>query len=372
MIKPRLGSFEQMRRRAWRRLPRGLFDYIDGGVGREAALRALRARLDAVTIEPRVLRSNGNREIGCSLLGSEYRFPLVIAPTAMAGLVQHDGEIILARAAGRLGIPFCLSTQSITSIGALRAAVPEVDIWMQIYLWEDRSLSQGLLERARAAGVKVLILTVDTPYGARKPWNDRSGFGMPFRLSARSLTDLAMRPGWLARSMLPTLLKGGLPSLENYPEGLRPRLLGQPSDPRVMLRRDLGWEDVAWVRKSWDGPILLKGVLSIADAKRAMQEGLEGLIVSSHGARNFDAAPAPIDCLPGIALAVGKQMTILADSGLQSGLDLLRFRARGAEAGMTGRLPLWALASGGEAAVTTALENLRQDYIEALDFAGIS
>jgi L-lactate dehydrogenase (cytochrome) len=289
----------------------------------------------------------------------------------MAGLIQHDGEIILARTAARNGIPFCLSTQSITSVGAVRAAVPNVEIWMQIYLWQDLSLSLGLLNRARAAQVRVLVLTVDTPYGARKPWNDLSGFGLPFRLSPQSLYDLAKRPGWLGRAVLPALLKGKLPSFGNYPEGLRPTLLGGPPDASVMLRRNLGWEDVAWLRKAWDGPILLKGVLSVEDAHQAVQAGANGLIVSSHGARNFDAAPAPIDRLYEIAKAVGNEITILSDSGLESGLDLLRFRLRGADAAMTGRLPLWALAAEGEAGVIAAIQELQRDYIEALDFAGL-
>lgn len=360
-----------MRTRARRRLPRGLFDYIDRGVGEEAGMRALRDRLDAVTITPRILRSDHGRSVACTLFGRQYAAPLAIAPTAMAGLIQHNGEIALANAAAALNLPFCLSTQSVTSLRRLREAVPSSEIWMQLYLWQDRQLSLGLLDRARDFGARVVVLTVDTPYGARKPWNERSGFGMPFRLSLRSIVDLASRPGWLVRAAMPGLIRGRLPELGNYPEGLRPTLIGGPPDPRVILRRNLSWDDVDWVRAHWDGPLVVKGILCADDARMAVDRGADGLVISSHGARNFDAAPAPIDMVQQIAKAVGARATVLADGGVRSGLDVLRYRVRGAHAVLAGRLPLWALAAGGEPSVRTALRLLTQDYVEALDFGGL-
>lgn len=363
-------SFEELRAKARRRLPGGLFDYIDRGVGDETALNNLRARLNAVTVRPRVLRSDAARSVACELFGVTCRAPLAIAPTAMAGLIRHDGEIVLARAAARLGLPVCLSTQSITSLADLRAAVPEADIWMQLYLWQNLDLSRAFLDEVRRADVRVLVVTVDTPYGARKPWNDRSGFGMPFRLTPRNMLDLASRPGWIARTVLPGLLRGGLPAFGNYPAAQRPGLLGPPPDPDVMMRRDLSWDDVAWIRDQWRGPLVLKGILHPDDALHAARLGAEGLIVSSHGARNFDAAPAPIDVLPEIREAAGARMTVLADSGVRTGLDVLKYRLQGARAVCLGRLPLWALAAGGEKGVRAALECVIGDYIEALDFSG--
>lgn len=356
---------------ARRRLPRGLFDYIDRGVGDEAALRNLRTSLEAVEIAPRVLKSDSTRSTECSLYGKSLSAPFIIAPTAMAGLVHYDGEIILGRVAARQGIPVCLSTQSISSIQRLRAEVPESEIWMQLYLWNDRELSLELLKRAEDAGTDVLVMTVDTPYGARKEWNIHSGFDMPFRICPASIADLSLHPRWVLGVVLRNLMKQGMPRLGNYPAEMRPGLLAGKAGSRVALRQDLGWEDVQWVRKHWKGQLVLKGILTPQDALVSKEAGADGIVVSSHGARNFDAAPAPASVLPDIVKLAGKEMTVLADSGIQRGLDVLRYRLRGAQAVMLGRLPLWALAAGGEAGLENALAVLKQEYTEALDFAGI-
>ncbi|MGO4852254.1 alpha-hydroxy acid oxidase [Phaeovulum sp. W22_SRMD_FR3] len=363
-------SFNDARDRARRRLPRGLFDYVDRGVGEEASLLALRQSLDAVKIAPRAFVSEKARGTATQLFGRSCGAPFIIAPTAMAGLIHLDGEIALARAATRHGLPVCLSTQSVTSVEDLARQVPDADIWMQLYLWQDLDLSAGLMDRAAGAGAKVLVMTIDTPYGVRKEWNIRNGFGMPFRLSPRSLSDFALHPGWLLRVALRHLIRSGMPRLGNYPEGMRPSLLGGSDAPRVALRRDLRWQDVAWVRKRWAGRLILKGVMTAEDAQRAAQVGADGIVVSSHGARNFDAAPAPIEVLSQIRAATPPGVTVLADSGIRRGLDVLRYQLRGAEAVMLGRLPLWALAAGGEAGVDLALAVLRQEYVEALDSGG--
>lgn len=364
-------SFAAARRGARRRLTRGLFDYIDRGVGQETALGDLYRSIDAVRIVPRVLRADTGRSTTQVLFGKTVDAPIVIAPTAMAGLVHPDGEVVLARAASRHGLPVCLSTQSLTSVARLRAEVPDADIWMQLYLWQDRDLSLGLMGRAAEAGADVLVMTVDTPYGVRKPWNLHNGFGMPFSVTPRSLADLCLHPGWLLRVVLPNLLRDGLPELGNYPQELRPRLLGPSTDARVALRANLNWEDVAWVRDHWPGTLVLKGILAAEDVDLARRAGADGIVVSSHGARNFDAAPAPMDVLADIA-RLGQGMTVMADSGIRHGLDVLRYRVRGAQAVMIGRLPLWALASAGEAGVNCALSVLRREYVEALDSAGIA
>lgn len=367
---PRSLSYNEMRLTARRRLPRGLFEYIDRGIGDEIGLRALRESLDCVTIPPIVLRSDDTRSIACTLFGTPQAAPFVIAPTAMAGLIRHDGELTLARTAAQAGFPICLSTQSITSVGRLRKVVPEADIWMQLYLWQDRNLSLGLMDRARAVDVRVLVMTVDTPYGARKEWNLRSGFDMPFRPSVRSIADICLHLPWALRTVLPGLIRDGWPRLANFPDALAPRLFGPQVDPRVMLRRDLRWDDVSWVRDRWKGPLILKGIMTVDDARRAVRIGADGIVVSSHGARNLDAAPPPISMLPQIAADVGDQITVLADSGVRRGVDVLRYRLKGAEAVMLGRLPLWALAAGGGPRLDAAVDLLRQEYIEALNFSG--
>lgn len=364
-------SFADARRKAKRRLPKGLFDYINRGVGDEASLQRIHDRLDATQVAPRVLRSNGNRNVETRLFGRTLSSPFVIAPTAMAGLIQANGEVSLARAAAHAGIPICLSTQSITSVEELRQHAPSADIWMQLYLWQDRDLSLSLLKRAAEAGSEVLVMTVDTPYSARKEWNIKSGFDMPFAPKPSSVAELALHPGWLAKAILLSLMQKGLPRLGNYPEGLQPKLLGKAADPRVRLRQELSWSDVDWVRSNWDGTLVIKGILTPEDAELAQAHGADGIVVSSHGARNFDAAPAPIDVLPGITKRT-PDLCILADSGVRRGLDIFRYTHCGAQAVMLGRIILWALAAGGEEGVKTALDVLKTEFTEALDFAGHS
>ncbi|WBU53806.1 alpha-hydroxy acid oxidase [Paracoccus sp. SCSIO 75233] len=365
-------SFDDARRIARRKLPRGLFDYIDRGVGEEATLRALRDRLDAARIVPRILNGQQTSATTCHLFGRDYAAPFIVAPTAMAGLVHRDGEFGLARAAGAAGIPFSLSTQSISAVDEVARAAPDTDIWMQLYLWQDMSFSEGLLKRASDAGSHVLVMTVDTPAGSRKEWNIRSGFDMPFRICARSVADLALRPNWLLSVVAPLMLRGGLPEMRNFPEGLRPRLIGRPVDPGLRLIADLNWQHVDWVRERWPGKLVLKGILSVQDAEKAVSAGADGIVVSSHGARNFDASPAPIDALPEIAAQIGNRLTVLADSGIKRGLDAFRYTTRGASAVMLGRLPLWALAAGGEAMVRSAFDALQHEYAEARSYTALS
>lgn len=358
-------SFEEARRSARRRLPRGLFDYIDRGVGEEASLRALRTRLDAAEITPRMLAGDDEPDIRVTLFGQRHEAPFIIAPTAMAGLVHRSGEEALARAAARCGVPFCLSTQSLSSVEEIARAAPDLSIWMQIYLWQDLGLSEVLLRQAWDTGVRVAVMTIDTPAASRKEWNLRSGFNMPFRLSGRSLSDLARRPNWLVGTILPRAIRHGLPAMNNYPQALRPRLIGAPIDPRVTLMKGLNWDHARWLRDHWAGKLVLKGVLSCADAEMAIGIGADGIVVSSHGARNFDASPAPIDVLEDISATCQGHLTVMADSGIRRGLDVLRYRSRGAEAVMLGRLPLWALAAEGEAGVDKALSILKEEYIES-------
>ena len=363
-------TYEEARHAARRRIPRALFEYIDRGVGEESSLVALRQSLDDYAIVPRILRSNEGRSIGIRLFGEDYATPFIIAPTAMAGLIRHDGEIAMARAAARHGIPLCLSTQSVTSIDRLTRSVPEARLWMQLYLWNDLEASDQLMERAAASGADIMVMTVDTPRGARKAWNTRSGFDMPFRFTARGMADIALHPQWLLSVVLLSMARGAPPRLENYPDGSRPGLMGARTPTALSLRRDLSWGDVARVRDRWMGKLVLKGILAVEDAERAAEIGADGIVVSSHGARNFDAAPAPITALPGIVRTVGNRMEVLADSGIRNGLDALRYRHAGARAVMLGRLPLWALAAGGEAGVDRLLSLLVSDYREALDFSG--
>ena len=360
-------SFEEARRTARRKLPRGLFDYIDRGVGEETSLRALRTRLDATVIVPRML-SGAEPQTETELFGVSYRAPLIIAPTAMAGLIHSGGEEALARAAAKCGLPFCLSTQSLSSVDEIARAAPDINIWMQVYLWQDLSFSEAMLRRAWDAGARIAVMTVDTPAGSRKEWNLRSGANMPYKMTPRGLIDLALRPNWLVCVALRRTIRSGLPTMNNYPEGLQPKLIGAAVDPRLSLMKGLNWDHVGWLRDRWPGKLVLKGILSCEDAEQSVSMGADGIVVSSHGARNFDASPAPIDVLEGIAAVGGNRLTIMADSGIRRGLDVLRYRLRGAKAVMLGRYPLWALAAEGETGVVKALSILKEEYLEGLRY----
>ncbi len=250
-------SFAEWRAGARRRLPRGVFDYIDRGVASELSLARDRARLDAATIVPKVLRGAQAPVLETEILGTRMAAPVVTAPTALAGLVEREGEIRMARAATRLGLPVCLSTQSVTPIEAIRTAVPEAAIWMQLYSWADEELSFDLMRHAAEQGAAVLVPTLDTPVAIRKDWNDRRGFGMPFRWTLRTVLDVALNAPWAARVILPALLQGGMPSYGHYPEASRPTLTRASTDPRTAFSPPRDWDAVARIRDRWSGKLLL-------------------------------------------------------------------------------------------------------------------
>lgn len=354
-------NFHDYRALARRRLPKGLFEYIDRGTENEVAIRALRESLDAVQLEPKALTGHAARDFSTELFGRSYSMPLVIAPTALAGLVAHDGETKLARAAAKAGIPFCVSTQSITTVEEILDRAPGANVWFQLYMWRDRTLTQALLDRVASCGVTTLVVTADTPTGPNREYNMRNGFGMPMRPSVRAGIDLALHPGWLMRVMLAYLRTSGMPSYGHYPAEHRVAITGAPSGEAVQLEPRLNWDDVVALRRTWKGEIVVKGLLSVADAEKAVELGADAVVVSTHGGRNVDSAPTTARVLPQIADAVGHKVTVLADSGVQRGSDALKYIALGAKAVLMGRLPLYGLAGGDEAGAEAILAMLKRE-----------
>lgn len=350
-------NFDDFRLRAKRRLPRGLYEYIERGTEDELALKTIRSRLDALTFVPRILAGDPAPVLETSLFGHTLPLPLVVAPTALAGLVAHDGEVKLARVAAALGLPFTVSTQSVTGVEDIRAAVPDAQLWFQLYMWQDRELSYRLLDQVKACGISTLVVTLDTAVSAKREYNIRNGFGIPFRFSARAAMDMARHPGWLLRVMLPYLRGAGIPTFGNYPPAFRSRIT-RPSVHGAVKLRSLSREDLSLLRARWPGEIILKGVLHPDDAALALAAGADGIVVSAHGGRNLDTAVAPADVLPAIAERVSGRCRVLADSGVRRGSDVLKYLALGADAVLLGRLPLWGLAAGGESGAEQALRML--------------
>ncbi|SFO30234.1 L-lactate dehydrogenase (cytochrome) [Bradyrhizobium sp. Ghvi] len=367
---PILLNASDYRERARQFLPRGLFEYIDRGTEDEAALRRLRASLDAITLLPAVLTGHESRDLDTTLLGRQMAAPLAVAPTALAGLVAHDGETKLARAASRVGIPVCISTQSVTTVETVRRGAPDALLWFQLYVWRDRALTGRLLERASACGCDNLLVTVDTPVSPNREYNERNGFGIPFKPRPRSVVDVALHPRWVFGVLARYLVGEGMPTYGHYPEAFRTAITRADIAEAVRLEPRLSWDDMRWLREIWPGKLTIKGVLAVEDAEKAVEIGADGIVVSVHGGRNLDCLPVPADCIPAIVDAVKGRLAILADSGVRRGTDVLKYLALGAEAVLLGRLPLWGLAAGGEAGAEAVLRMVLREMDTAMAFLG--
>lgn len=358
------------REAARRRLPHSLFEYIDRGTEDELALSALRRSLDAIQLMPRMLTGYAERDLETSVLGQQTGMPVIIAPTALAGLVSHGGEVKLARAAARANVPVCISTQSVTTIEEVRDGAPGALLWFQLYMWKDRNLSRQLLERVAASGVTTLVLTVDTPIVPRREYNVRNGFSIPLRYTVRAGIDVMMHPRWLFGVLMRYLMTTGMPTYGHYPREFRGAITRPSVADAVKLENLLNWDDARQLRQWWKGELVIKGILSVEDARRSHEIGANGIVVSAHGGRNIDSAPTPAKVLPGIVDAVGQKIEVLADSGVMRGSDVLKYISLGAKSVMLGRLPLWGLASGGEPGADAILEMMRTEIDITLAMLG--
>ena len=362
-------NVEDARQAARRRLPRGLFEYVDRGTEDELSIAANRARLDAIKLAPAVLIDVSQHSQETEILGVARPCPLVIAQTALARLLWRDGEIELAKAAAAAGIPFCVSTQSITSIERI-AAESGARLWFQLYVWRNRQRTLALVDRAWDAGAEALVLTVDTAVGPIREYNQRNGFGIPLKASLRAGLDLMLHPRWTIEVMLRTILASGMPTYAHYPDEFRTELGRAALSNEVDLATNVTWDYVRLLRQRWKGRLVLKGILKVEDALTALSHGVDGIVVSNHGARNLDCAPGPTDVLPAIVAAVGGKMEILADSGVRRGADIARFIALGAKGVMIGRATLYGVAIGGAAGATHVLELLNQQLSATMGMLG--
>jgi isopentenyl diphosphate isomerase/L-lactate dehydrogenase-like FMN-dependent dehydrogenase len=373
MQRPRERTFgayniADLRGRAKSRLPRGIYDYLERGAEDEIGLAANRAAASEPKLLPRIGRDVSRIDKRTTLFGHEIAMPMAIAPTGSAGLIWHDGDVAIARAAAAARIPFTIS--SATTMNIEEIAVAGGRLWFQLYLWADRALSHAAMDRAWAAGCELLMVTVDIPVPPNREYNLRNGFGTPFRIGPKNVIDILSHPRWLAGVMGRYMVSGGIPRQANLPAELRSAVTGHAPVGAAFKGDNLTWEEIAELRARWKGIFVLKGVLRAEDAVRAIDLGADGVIVSNHGGRSLDGALPSFTALPRIADAIGHRATVLVDSGVMRGEQVVRALALGAKAVLVGRAPLYGLAIGGEAGVARAITLLGQEFRRTMALTG--
>jgi isopentenyl diphosphate isomerase/L-lactate dehydrogenase-like FMN-dependent dehydrogenase len=367
-----LGAYNiaDLREMARRRLPKGVFEFVDRGTEDEVALRNNRAALERIRLKPRTLVNVSGRSQEVTLFGRKQPLPIVIGPTGTAGLLAHDGEIGVARAAAAAGIPFTVATNSMTSMETI-AERAGGRLWFQLYMWSDRALSHQIVERAKAIGCEALMVTVDGAVNSNREYNKRNGFEIPIHFNARNIRDVLSRPRWFAQVFLRRLLTSGMPRFENFPPEVMNGLMSRTLGKSVLKNESLNWGDVRALRKLWPGVLMVKGILHPEDAILAADSGADAVIVSNHGGRNLDSSMAPIDMLPEIVTAAGKRLTVMVDSGFRRGADVVKALALGASAVLIGRAPLYGVAAGGEAGAARAIEIFREEVDRVMALLGV-
>jgi isopentenyl diphosphate isomerase/L-lactate dehydrogenase-like FMN-dependent dehydrogenase len=361
-------NIADLRRLARRRLPLGVWEYVERGVEGEHGLARNRAGFEAITFRPRVLRNVETIDPATTLLGCPSAFPLAVAPTGAAGLLWYQGDLALAKAAARAGVPFTICSASTMDMEQI--AVAGGRLWFQLYMWADRSLSHAAIERAQGLGCEALLVTLDLPVPPNREYLYRNGFGTPFRINPTNTLDIMLHPRWLLGVMGRYMRDGGVPSQANLPDRLRNKVT-QVAHPGALFKQDnLDWDEVKRLRDSWKGRLVLKGILRPDDAEQAATIGADGIVVSNHGGRGLDGSISSIEALPAVVAAVGGKLEVLLDSGVRRGSDVVKAVALGAKGVLAGRAALYGLATGGEDGVVRALELLRAETVRTMGMLG--
>jgi L-lactate dehydrogenase (cytochrome) len=358
-----------LRRIARRRLPAGVFDYIDGGAEDERTLAANEAAFAATTFRPRVLRGIEKVDLGSILLSRPVSYPLVLAPTGFTRIADPEGELAVARAAQRAGLPYTLSTLSTRSIEEVRA-VSDGRLWFQVYAWRDRGLVAEMVERAAAAGYEALVLTVDTAVLGRRERDVRRGFSMPPAIGLRTILDGALHPGWTVPFVRSEPIRFANVVGRDVGDGASPVRLSDYIN--TQFDPALAWRDVAWLRSIWKGGIVIKGIQTVEDAVLAADAGVEAIALSNHGGRQLDSAPAIFSLVGPVADALQGRAAIICDGGVRRGSDIVKAVAAGADACMAGRAYLYGLGAGGERGVDRVLSWFSDDIRRTMSLIGAS
>jgi (S)-mandelate dehydrogenase len=364
----RAHSIAELAHMARRRLPHFAWEYLEGGAEEELTLRRNRQAFAEVSLLPRTLVPWETPDTRRTLFGREQALPMAIAPTGYNGMLHRDADIHLARAATERGLPFSLSTVSTSSMEQIVAAVPDVNLWFQLYSMTDPKVQEDLLQRAEAVGCKTLLLTTDAVLLGNREW-DKRNFARPRQLTLRNKLDVLRHPRWIKQALWPH----GMPSMANLDRYL-------PADQRnaagaahfigEKMEKHLSWDFLARLRERWPHRLLLKGVMHPQDAEHAVKLGLDGIVVTNHGGRQLDGVPATLDCLPAIVEVARGKLSIILDSGIRRGTDILKACALGADAVLLGRATLYGVAVGGQAGAGHALDLLSNELRLALTLLG--
>ncbi len=360
-------NIDELRTRARRKLPRAVFDFIDGAAEDEVTLRRNRAAFERYALIPRVGVDVSSIDLATTVLGKPLAAPLILAPTGLCGMATSRGEIPAARAAVEAGVVFTASCMSAVTLEEIPAEAPG-DHWFQLYVWRDREITRGLVERAQAEGYKALLVTLDTPVLGQRERDLRNGATIPPRITLRSALDTVRRPRWLwsiargPRVQFANVV-AARPATALSPFALSP-LVNSLFDPTVT------WRDLEWLRALWKGPLAVKGVMCATDARLAIEHGADAVIVSNHGGRQLDSAPASLDALPEVVEAVGARAEVIFDGGVRRGTDLAKALALGARACMIGRPYLYGLAVAGQAGVASVIQMLTSELRRTLALMG--
>jgi L-lactate dehydrogenase (cytochrome) len=363
-----VSSASDYREAARRSLPRFLFDYVDGGANAEQTMKANIADLNQVNLRQRVLKNVSDLSLATEWFGQASALPVIIGPVGLTGMLARRGEVQAAKAAAKRDVPFVLSTVSVCSLEEVTSQCPR-PIWFQLYVLKDRGFMRNVLERAQSVGVKNLVFTVDMPVPGSRYRDAHSGMSGPFAAQRRILQAM-MKPAWA----FDVVLRGRPHDLGNVSRylgraiGLNDYIgwLGKNFDPSI------SWSDLEWIRDLWKGPMIIKGILDPEDARDAVRFGANAIVVSNHGGRQLDGVLSTAKALPTIADTVGDDLVVFADSGVRSGLDVLRMLALGAKGVMLGRAPAFALSASGQAGVENMLDIFANEMRVAMTLTGVA
>ena len=356
-------TIADLRAIAKRRTPRSVFDYTDGAAEAEISLRRARRLFAEMELQPSILRDVSDIDLGTSILGGRSELPFAFAPTGFTRMMNHEGESAVVKVAEQVGIPYALSTMGTTSIEDVAAAGPNARKWFQLYVWKDRTAGEDLVKRSAAAGYEALMLTVDVPVAGARLRDVRNGFTIPPSLTAKTVLDASLHPAWWANLLTTRPLT--FASLSTW-DGTVAELLDKLFDPTMTI------DDLNWLRSIWDGPLIVKGIQTVADARRVVDAGADAVVLSNHGGRQLDRAPTPLRILPDVRKAIGTDAEIYLDTGIMSGADIVAAIALGADACLVGRAYLYGLMAGGQRGVARAAEILTKEVRRTMALLGVS